>query len=351
MSKNWSSTGQSNKVPPPNPRHWLLCCWGKKPKAMLWWSPRDTVPFLGNQLNRSLFTVLMYAHIKREINVYNNQTTHFICKNHREQHENGHFYHSWTRRWSGIISVVYPLKDGTYINRAKARNSGMQNHESLGWQEVKAGNKSTVHVQHYCPPHTHTGGQAFLSSTPGPQWVHSSRLLPAQNSNQSRGLSVPPASLRRLILSRNLTPPSRSPLRLLPALPLSLPWTKGADDPSKLIRSLPTPFFIPKKTPFSSTPCFPSTQNLSSWKGNLWVLTRVVIDRLPASLSIRLPLGKARCQYVPGGQFVWGRLRRPCPAAVTKSRGRTRHTKWIITQKDRGKVRKGAVFRLIRDAF
>lgn len=111
--------------PAPKPTPLVSVLLGKKPKAMLWWSPRDTVPFLGNQLNRSLFTVLLYAHIKREINVYNNQTTHFICKNHREQHENGHFYHSWTRRWSGIISVVYPLKDGTYINRAKARNSGL----------------------------------------------------------------------------------------------------------------------------------------------------------------------------------------------------------------------------------
>lgn len=144
------------------------------------------------------------------------------------------------------------------------RNSGTLNHESPGRYEVNAGNKSTVHVRHYCPTQTHTGdGRAFLSSTPGPQWVHSSRLLPAQNSNQSRGLSVPPAFFRRLILSLNLTPPSRSPLRLLPALPLSLPRTKGADDPSKLIRSLPTPFFHPqKKPPFSSTPPSPSSQNL-----------------------------------------------------------------------------------------
>ncbi len=104
--------------------------------------------------------------------------------------------------------------------------------------------------------------------------MHSSRLLPAQNSNQSRGLSVPPAfpcltySFPQTRSTHSLTPPS-------PALPLSLPWTKGADDPSKLIRSLPTPFFQKKKTahkhppPPRHHPCFPSPKKSLILEGNL----------------------------------------------------------------------------------
>lgn len=70
MSKNvfYRPVKQS---PAPKPTPLVAVLLGKKPKAMLWWSPKATVPFLENQLKHSLFTILPYAHIKPQ-NVYDN---------------------------------------------------------------------------------------------------------------------------------------------------------------------------------------------------------------------------------------------------------------------------------------
>ncbi len=252
------------------------------------------------------------------------------------------------------------------------------------WLEGKLGNKSARNLnvkncsQRSPPPNTYThthraGGRAAIPLLSAwPQWVHSSRLLPAQNSNQSRGLSVPPAfpcltySLPQTRSTHSLTPPS-------PALPLYLPWTKGADDPSKLIRSLPTPFFRKKKLHIS-TPLHPFTAlvfplpKISNLRRESSEFYDKKEKRLPGDYwngflcvpslwlcgSIRLSVSNTNCQYVPRGQFVWKTLRRLCPAAATKSTGWRRRKKRIITwmtDRQRGKVRKEPKFRLIRDAF